>query len=110
MSRQLSGHCGLALLTSRLTGFDPLRTSLDGQLCKANDSFSLDVRRLEDRPPFFDFGFVVNCERFRCLLCAWGNLLTEVGEPLPDCWIRMRLDDGTVQFPDDRRGSAFGRP
>ena len=45
-------------------------------------SFTLDVRRLEDRPPLLDLSRVVGGERLRILILARRNLLTEIGEPL----------------------------
>jgi hypothetical protein len=41
-------------------------------------SFRLDVRRLDDRPPLFDFGFVVGSQRLRRLLFTRRNLLTQI--------------------------------
>src|SRR5688572_21339041 len=41
---------------------------------------SLDVRRLEDRPPLVDLGLVVGAQRFGGLLLARENLLRKIGE------------------------------
>src|SRR5713226_433629 len=38
------------------------------------------VRRLDDRPPLLDLGFLQRAEAFRRLLLASRNLLPEVGE------------------------------
>jgi hypothetical protein len=39
-------------------------------------SLRLDASRLDDGPPFFDFGFLIDAERLRCLLLARKNLLS----------------------------------
>src|SRR5262249_59593263 len=43
----------------------------------------LDVRRLEDRPPFLDLGLLLGGERFGRLLLARWNILALIGESLP---------------------------
>jgi hypothetical protein len=37
-------------------------------------SFPLDIRSLDDGPPFLDFGLLERAECFRRLLLAWWNL------------------------------------
>jgi len=46
------------------------------------DSFSLDIRGLEDRPPLLDLSLVVGRECLRILILARRNFLAEIGEPL----------------------------
>src|SRR6266542_3554843 len=46
------------------------------------DLFSLDVRGLEDRPPFFDLGLLLRGKRFRRLLLARQNVLALIGKSL----------------------------
>src|SRR5262245_3716546 len=41
-------------------------------------SLALDACRLENRPPFLDFGFVVGSKRLRGLLCTQRNRLTQI--------------------------------
>src|SRR6266487_4968105 len=47
------------------------------------DLFSLDIRGLEDRPPFFDLGLLLRGKRFRRLLFASWNILALIGKQLP---------------------------
>jgi hypothetical protein len=49
--------------------------------------FSVDVRRLEDRPPLFDLGLLLGGERFERLLLARWNVLTLIGKSLPYGWV-----------------------
>jgi hypothetical protein len=44
--------------------------------------FGLDAGGLDDRPPFFDFGFLEGVKRLRRLLVARIDFLGEIGEPL----------------------------
>ena len=41
---------------------------------------TLDICRLDDRPPFLDLGLVKRAERLRDLLIARENLLADIGE------------------------------
>jgi hypothetical protein len=72
-------------------------------------SFALDVRRLDDRPPFFDLGLVVRGERLRRLLLARKNLLAQTGEPRTHVRIGERLHDRGVELADDGLGRSFRR-
>src|SRR5215475_1819542 len=47
------------------------------------DLFSLDVRGLKDRPPFFDLGLLLRGKPFGRLLLAQRNVLALISEPLP---------------------------
>src|ERR1700730_4790367 len=49
------------------------------------DSLCPDVRCLDDRPPFLDFGLLKSAKRFGRLLVAPQNFLTEVGKLLAHC-------------------------
>ena len=42
---------------------------------------SLDVGRLDNGPPFVDFGFLERCKRLRRLPDSRGNLLPHVSKP-----------------------------
>jgi hypothetical protein len=44
------------------------------------NSFSLDVRCLDDRPPFFDLGVVKGGEPLRGLLLARSNIEAEISK------------------------------
>src|SRR4051794_25059375 len=66
---------------------DPERNSWSTNWCVARGLFTLDVRRLDDRPPFLDFGLLERRERFRCLLVAWENLLTQIRKLLANTLI-----------------------
>ena len=46
-------------------------------------SLYLDVGRFDDRPPFFDLGFVIDCKRLRRLLVWRWNLLALLSKSLP---------------------------
>src|SRR5262245_25858167 len=46
------------------------------------DLFSLDVRGLEDRPPFFDLGLLLRGKRFSRLLLARRNVLALISKSL----------------------------
>ena len=45
-------------------------------------SFAADVRRLDDRPPLLDLGFLQVGERLRRALRRLGDFLAEIGEAL----------------------------
>src|SRR5437016_6535882 len=63
--------------------------------------FRLDICRLDDRPPFFDFGFVESTERLGILLVARGDVLAEVGEALAHAGIGQGIDDRRIELADD---------
>src|SRR5215813_1494173 len=46
-------------------------------------SLGLDVRGLDDRPPFLDLGLVMSEQCFRRLSVTRGNVLAEVGHAFP---------------------------
>src|ERR1700730_1271262 len=73
-------------------------------------SLSLDVRRLDNGPPFLDLGLLKRAERLRRLLVARNDLLTEAGELLARCRIRQNIGDRRVELGDDRLRRGFRRP
>ena len=50
-------------------------------------SLCLDVGRFDDRPPFFDLGFVIERKRLRRLLVWRWNLLALLSKSLPHYWV-----------------------
>src|SRR5258708_35150804 len=66
----------------------------------------LDIRRLDDRPPFLDFGLVKGEQRFGGELVAGENVLGDIGEALADDRVGERIHDGLVELGGDvfRRG------
>src|SRR5580658_788923 len=50
----------------------------------------LDARRLDDRPPFVDLGFLQRGERFRRELIGRWHFEGEIGDPLP----QLRIGEG----------------
>src|SRR5262249_23933669 len=74
------------------------------------DSLCPDVRCLDDRPPLLDFGLLKSAERFRRLLVARRNFLTEVGKLMAHCWVGQRINDSSIELSNDILGCAFGRP
>ena len=67
-----------------------------------------DPGRLDDRPPFVDFGFLERGEAFRRLLRAGCYVEPQFGKALLDRRIGQRLDGRGVQFGDDVLRRAFG--
>src|SRR5262249_17165691 len=49
--------------------------------------FRLDVRRLDDRPPFLDLGLLIGTKRLRRLPLALRNFKALLGEALTYGWI-----------------------
>src|SRR5262249_45750935 len=51
-------------------------------LCNVGDAlFRLDVRRLDDRPPFLDLGLLIGTKRLRRLPLALRNFKALLGSP-----------------------------
>src|SRR5262245_60869624 len=63
-----------------------MRAALASAICgmppRGPGLLALDVRRLENRPPFLDLRLLVGIERLWVLLLARWNILAEIGEPL----------------------------
>jgi hypothetical protein len=74
----------------------------------ADRSFSFDPGRLDDRPPFLDFGFLKSTERLRRLLVGRENLLPEVSQPRPHRRDGQSVDGRGIEFGDDVLRRAFG--
>src|SRR6188474_1082755 len=80
--RRTRARTGIATTPSR---FDPLADRAPAALATINNteiSFRLDVRRLDDRPPLLDFGFLQRAEGFGRLPVARDDFLPEYDEPL----------------------------
>src|SRR5262249_47972449 len=88
IARQISGH---------------------GSLDRPAPSFSLDVRRFDDRPPLLDLGRVVRGKPLRRLLLAWKYLLAEICEPRTHVRIGEGLPDRGVELADDGLGRGLRR-
>src|SRR5712692_4652581 len=71
-------------------------------------SLCLYVRRLDDRPPLLDLGFLQRAEAFRRLLLASRNLLPEVGELPADRRIGQRAHGGGSELGDHVPGRPLG--
>src|SRR5262249_49327021 len=65
-------------------------------MAQGTDSFRLDVRRLDHRPPFFDLRLLQGGEGLRRLLLARENLLPDIGEPSPRRRVGERGHDRDV--------------
>src|SRR5262245_62741306 len=72
--------------------------------------FRLDVRGLDDRPPFLDFRLVERAEIFGGLFLARPDLVALVGELLSYGGVGQRIDDSLVELGDDIPGRALRRP
>src|SRR5438045_1988357 len=59
----------------------------------------LDVRSLDDRPPFLDFSLMVSGKTLRCLLLTRGYFLPLLGKPLLHQLIGKRMHHGALSFP-----------
>src|SRR4051794_3936837 len=70
----------------------------------------LDVRCLDDRPPFLDLGLLVSAERLRGLLLARRNLQTDVGKPLAHRRIGERIHHGGIELRDGILRRALRHP
>src|SRR5690242_3268989 len=64
-------------------------------------SVALDVRSLDDRPPFLDVGLLPSCEGVRRLLLDRKNLLPNIGQSLAYLRIAQRFNDGGIELRDD---------
>jgi hypothetical protein len=73
-------------------------------------SLCLDACRLDDRPPFLDFGFLEGAEGFGCLLSAWDDFLPEWGKPLMDGPIRQSFNHSGIQLKDHPSGRRLRHP
>src|SRR5262249_24153920 len=76
----------------------------------ASASLALDIRRLDDGPPLFNFGFVMGSQRLRGQLFKRRNLRTQINQSLPHRRIGQCLNDGGIQLFDGCLGRAFGCP
>src|SRR5262249_36944562 len=59
-----------------------------------SDSFRLDVRRLDDRPPFLDLGLLISTHRLRRLPLAPRTFEPLAGEGLMYGWVAQRVECG----------------
>src|SRR5262245_60628200 len=73
-------------------------------------SLSLDARRLDDRPPFLNFGFLERGQKIRRHLVRWGNGEALLGKLLLQGSLAERLHDCSIQPGDDVLGRALRRP
>src|SRR5436190_18836052 len=71
-------------------------------------SIRLDVRGLDDRPPFLNVRHQQCTERFWCLLLAWWNLLPEIDEQLSHRRIGQGNHPGSVKLRDDALWCSLG--
>src|SRR6516225_107593 len=74
------------------------------------DLFSLDVRSFDDRPPFFDLGFLIRGERLWRLLLGRRQFLTHVDVALLDGRVDERCTHRAVELRDDVGGRTLGQP
>src|SRR5262245_26316788 len=74
------------------------------------NSWRLDARRLDDRPPFLCFGLLQRAEDVGSLLVARRNFLANVGEPLPHRGIRQGFNNCSIEMGYDGTGCAFDHP
>src|ERR1043166_1301784 len=72
--------------------------------------FRLDVGRLDDGPPFLDFGPLKGAERLGRLLLARWNFLSEISKALAHCWIGQGVDHRSVELGDNLLGRVLGCP
>jgi hypothetical protein len=68
----------------------------------------LDAGRLDNRPPLFDFGLLMNGERFRRLALPRKKLVLEVGEPRAHPRIGHDIFDCSVELADNVLGVPAG--
>src|SRR5262249_59415654 len=71
-------------------------------------SFSLDVRRSDDRPPLLDLGLLEGAERRRRLLLCRRNLLSHLDQPLAQHGIGQGRHRGGIESVDESLGRAGG--
>src|SRR6266849_1769261 len=71
--------------------------------------FGFDARRLDDRPPLLDVGFLQRTEGFGCLLLARRNLILYIGEPLTHRRVCEGIHDGSIELGDDVLRRALWR-
>src|SRR5262249_2374509 len=74
-----------------------------------SDAFRLDVRRLDDRPPFLDLGVLISTQRLRRLPLARRDFEPLGGEGLMYGWIAQRVQGRRVELADDVLRRAPGR-
>src|ERR1700719_3714722 len=90
-------------------------SSYDNSLCRYGrllrlSSLRPDIRRLDDRPPFLDFGLVIGQQSLGGQLFAREDLLRDVGEAFADGGIGKCIHDGLVELGDDVFRRVFGDP
>ena len=73
-------------------------------------SLALDVRRLDDRPPFFDLGFVKGGKRLRRLVFSRRNFLAEIKELGTHHRIVESLNDCSIELGDNFLRGTMGNP
>src|SRR5262245_29147400 len=78
--------------------------------CSAVGLLALDVRGLDDRPPFLDLGLVQSKQRLGRKLVAWIDLLSEISQLRPDVRIIERFDQSCVQLCNDRLRRSLREP
>src|SRR5215813_1148002 len=73
-------------------------------------SLGLDVRGLDDRPPFLDLGLVMSEQCFRRLSVTRGNVLAEVGEALLHEGVGQAFDHRSIEPDNAVLRCVFGDP
>src|SRR5262249_30337664 len=82
----------------------------EGPIPEVADSFSLDVRRLDNRPPLLDLGLVESAQcLWRLLLTRW-NLHAEIGDPLAHRHVCHCSNCGTIELHHDFSRRVLGCP
>src|SRR5215469_14620315 len=71
--------------------------------------FRLDIRRLDDRPPFLDLGLLIGTKRLRRLPLALRNFKALLGEALTYSRIAQRAHGRGIELADDVLRRAPGR-
>ena len=82
---------------------------LDSTFGRVPSHSRLDIRRLDDRPPFLDFGLVKGGERLGRLLLARRYLLADIGQSLAHFRIGERIHYSGVELRNDVLRRALGR-
>src|SRR6516164_4832949 len=72
-------------------------------------SFALDVRGLDDGPPFLGIGFLQGAQGLRSPSFGRKNLASEIDDPRSHRWIGQRPRNGCVETANYLIRCALGR-
>src|SRR5262245_43828559 len=79
-------------------------------MARDSTSLRLEVHRLDNRPPLFNFALLEGSESCRGLLSECGNLLAQVGQPLLHSFVGQCITNRRIALGGDIMRRTSGRP